>query len=90
MSFFISGVGQLEDITFFFSDDSQSESLSLTYTIDHLSAGGRLFLKSLTIASHLLVEGVRAFVSVPSVIGHVGWNTTGSFDRAQKFEFVAE
>ena len=51
--------------------------LSLTYLVDHLSGGGEAVLKSLTIALHFHVEGVRALVFVSTVIGHVGWDTTG-------------
>jgi hypothetical protein len=41
-------------------------------------------LKSLTIALPFRVECVRAFVLVPTVIGHVGWNTTGIFCSGAK------
>ena len=41
-------------------------------------------MKSLTIALPFRVECVRAFVLVPTVIGHVGWNTTGIFCSGAK------
>ena len=41
-------------------------------------------MKSLTIALPFRVECVRAFVLVPTVIGHVGWNTIGMFSSGAK------
>ena len=41
-------------------------------------------MKSLTIALPFRVECVRAIVLVSTVIGHVGWNTTGIFCSGAK------
>ena len=71
-------------IHFFGFDDSQFECLSLAYRVDHLSEGDKLFLKSFTITLSFRVECVRSLVLVPTMIGHVGWNTTGIFCSGAK------